>query len=108
PHTPPLPYTTLFRSQDSQTGGSFSSITGKRLKIRNRTDYTRSIHIELEGGGPYLAPENTGSYDYALGVPINRWNGLYLSNQPNVSSDRKLKTDIESIDLDFATRSEEH
>src|SRR5699024_8928518 len=51
---------------------------------------------------PYFSPINTGTHSYDLGRPNNRWNGTYLRSNPDVSSDRKLKTDIKVIDLDFA------
>src|SRR5699024_8354973 len=42
---------------------------------------------------------NTSSWNYNLGSTTYRINGIYLSNSPNVSSDKRLKEDIKSSDL---------
>src|SRR5699024_3974454 len=46
----------------------------------------------------YFSPINTGTYDYHLGRPSNRWNQLYLQNEPNIFSDERYKTGMTAID----------
>lgn len=46
----------------------------------------------------YFSPINTGSHNYHLGRPNNRWNQLYLQNEPNVFSDERYKTGMTAID----------
>ena len=64
------------------------------------------IGIGLDG---ILPTDGTGSANtnaYDIGSNNNRWRNIYLNNQPNVSSDERLKRDIENSDLglDFITR----
>ncbi len=81
------------------------------LEVRNQYDtlqgysiatgYGTSNFINLLGlnAGPYW---NSPRY-YALGADTNRFSQIYLLNQPNVSSDERLKTDItyNKLGLDF-------
>lgn len=46
----------------------------------------------------HLLPQKNKTYN--LGGEDNRWSHIYLSNSPNVSSDRNLKKDIEFLDID--------
>lgn len=58
--------------------------------------------INLGGMGQYIfgdhvGPWSTGAYD--LGNSYARWNNIYLTNSPNVSSDLRLKSNIKPLDL---------
>lgn len=58
--------------------------------------------INLGGMGQYIfgdhvGPWSTGAYD--LGHSYARWNNIYLTNSPNVSSDLRLKSEIKPLDL---------
>lgn len=46
----------------------------------------------------YFSPMNTGTFDYHLGRSNNRWNQLYLQNEPNIFSDERHKTGLREID----------
>ncbi|WP_271396891.1 phage tail protein [Salinicoccus roseus] len=81
------------------------------LEVRNQYDtlqgyvistgYGSSSFINLLGlnAGPYWSNPRY----YALGSDTNRFSQIYLLNQPNVSSDERLKTDItyNKLGLDF-------
>ena len=41
-----------------------------------------------------FVPNSSNNSNYTLGTSNNRWYNIYLSNQPNVSSDRTLKENI--------------
>lgn len=51
-------------------------------------------HIETDSS---IIPDTTGTQD--LGSSSNRWANIYLTNSPNVSSDRHLKDQIKPISL---------
>lgn len=46
----------------------------------------------------HLGPQKTNTYD--LGDSSNRWKKIYLNNNPNVSSDKILKKDIEKLNIE--------
>ena len=54
------------------------------------------IYLNVRANTRSLVPNATESYQ--IGNTSLRYNGIYLVNTPNVSSDRRLKQDIESID----------
>lgn len=41
-----------------------------------------------------------GNASHGIGISSKRWNDVYLVNSPNVSSDRRLKENIEGVDAD--------
>ena len=82
--------------------GIQNSVIGRRFHVRDKAiSFSRGFLFKTDSD-PYFAPMNTGSHSYDLGRPNNRWSGTYLRSNPDVSSDRKLKTDIHPIDLEFA------
>ena len=66
-------------SHRSQTKGAYSSITGRRLIVRDYLNYSRAIRFDLIGNTPSIVPTNSGSYNYELGSPGNRFNRLYAN-----------------------------
>src|SRR5690606_37988565 len=51
---------------------------------------------------------NAGTYNYVLGKSDNRLQAIFLRTNPDVSSDQRLKEDIQDLDLglDFIKRLE--
>ena len=68
-------------------------------------------HLIFDGGTPrfgyYGGTEawepNATTLNLDLGSTLGRWNTLYLVNQPNVSSDKRLKKNITKIDYGLET-----
>ena len=84
--------------------GVQNSVIGKRFHVRDKAvSFSRGFSFSTTSDA-YLTPMNTGSHDYDLGRSINRWQTVYLYNNPNVSSDKRSKTDINDIDLEFAKK----
>src|SRR5699024_187681 len=82
--------------------GIQNSVVGRRFHVRDKAiSFSRAFLFKTDSDS-YFSPINTGLHDYDLGRSNNRWENTYLKNNPNVSSDKKLKTDIKDIDLDFA------
>ena len=54
------------------------------------------IYLSVRANTRSMVPNENASYQ--IGNSSLRYNGVYLMNTPNVSSDRRLKQDIESID----------
>src|SRR5699024_5103169 len=56
------------------------------------------FNLNTTGIDGYFSPMNTGTFDYHLGRSNNRWNQLYLQNEPNIFSDERYKTGLREID----------
>src|SRR5699024_11686961 len=81
-----------------------NSVVGKRFHVRDKAVSFSKGYLFRTDADAYFSPMNTGLHEYDLGRNNNRWQTVYLYNNPNVSSDKKLKTDINDIDLEFAKK----
>lgn len=80
------------------TAGSASSVTGSLIETSQSnlvfgTGGTEEVYIS---GGGSLRPLSS-SQDLGKNDTNERWQSIYLANNPNVSSDRRLKADIDAI-----------
>src|SRR5699024_8733504 len=100
----------VFSASDyDYTIGTFERMYAKSgFSIRHYYNTAKGWKIETDysGNGDAISLRgiNAGSYNYQIGsdrVPSRILN-IYLKNNPDVSSDERLKTDINDIDLDFA------
>lgn len=114
-------FVNLFLSQNLDVSGNLKAGTGKFGQYFSSTSpfqasavyYGRERTIQLyqdaDTGAGYLLPrtnlvsgdENISQYSMHLGSTTYRWSNLYLYHSPNVSSDKKMKKDIEAMTLQF-------
>src|SRR5690625_1018344 len=81
-----------------------NSVVGNRFHVRDKpVSFDRGFLFKTDTDA-YFSPMNTGSHDYDLGRPNNRFNNAYLKSNPDVSSDRRIKKDISDISLNFAKK----
>src|SRR5699024_3243487 len=86
----------------SSVDGIGNTAVGDIIQVRNNAvlfstrflcDLTRCAGVDA-----YFSPINTGTHNYHLGRSNNRWNQLYLQNEPNIFSDERYKTGFKPID----------
>ena len=86
----------------SKVDGIGNSAVGDIFHVRdNAVLFSKGFLYDLNTSADvdaYFSPINTGTYDYHLGRPNNRWNQLYLQNEPNIFSDERYKTGMSAID----------
>lgn len=84
-----------FSSANSQVIGTNNATGGTHIGCGSSADMTlNGARIQI----PSLLPRNGGTFQ--IGNTTNRFSGIYLVSQPNVSSDNRLKRDIASLDID--------
>src|SRR5699024_2995376 len=80
------------------------------LEFRNRSNTSKGWRFETSESGNgdaiTLRGLNTGSHNYQIGSDriSSRILNIYLRHNPDVSSDERLKTSFENVDIDFAKR----
>lgn len=80
-------------STQSQTLGTGNATGGTHIACGSTADVTvNGARMQI----PSLLPRNGGTFQ--IGNTSNRFNGIYLKSQPNVSSDERLKTAIQPLD----------
>ncbi|WP_339183335.1 phage tail spike protein [Oceanobacillus sp. FSL W7-1293] len=52
-----------------------------------------------DGYNTTFRPINSHENNYNIGNGLHRWSYIYLKNSPNISSDKRLKEDIQTLDL---------
>ena len=86
----------------SKVDGIGNSAVGDIFHVRDHAvSFSKGFLYDLNTSADvdaYFSPINTGTHNYHLGRPNNRWNQLYLQNEPNVFSDERYKTGMSSID----------
>lgn len=63
---------------------------------------TNAMVLNLAGEGQFIFGDNIGPWSsggYDIGKSYAAWRNIYLTNSPIVSSDRRLKSDIEPLKL---------
>ena len=82
-------------STNTQTIGTNNATGGTTVACGSSADVTvNGARMQI----PSLLPRNGGTFQ--IGNTSNRFSGIYLVNQPNVSSDARLKRDVEALDID--------
>ena len=86
----------------SKVDGIGNSAVGDIFHVRdNAVLFSKGFLYDLNTSADvdaYFSPINTGTHNYHLGRPNNRWNQLYLQNEPNIFSDERYKTGLREID----------
>src|SRR5699024_3364459 len=86
----------------SKVDGIGNSAVGDIFHVRdNAVLFSKGFLYDLNTSADvdaYFSPINTGTHNYHLGRPNNRWNQLYLQNEPNIFSDERYKTGFKPID----------
>src|SRR5699024_5927114 len=85
----------------SKVDGIGNSAVGNIFPVRDdAVSFSKGwlFNLNPDGADGYFSPINTGDYDYHLGRSNNRWNQLYLQNEPNIFSDERYKTGMSAID----------
>ena len=86
----------------SKVDGIGNSAVGDIFHVRDHAvSFSKGFLYDLNTSADvdaYFSPINTGTHNYHLGRPNNRWNQLYLQNEPNIFSDERYKTGFKPID----------
>lgn len=83
----------FYNSGTTQTIGTNNATGGTVIACGSSADVTvNGARMQI----PSLLPRNGGSFQ--IGNTEKRFSGIYLTNSPNVSSDRRLKENISNID----------
>lgn len=97
----PLSGGTMTGSSIGFTNGGYIQFNQSQLILLDPSQEGYGFGLGVVDGVWTICPGNNGG-GHALGTPnaVHRWRNCYLTNQPNVSSDRNLKDNIKYLEDD--------